>query len=142
MQRIDFSESRRANIDEVALPAAVAFGFVYIHPFLDGNGRLHRFLIHHVLAQKKFTPPGVILPVSAAILRRQNQGKLAQGKRKLFEILTDAELAEIENRLSGIINDPDSCSLERPNYRTKPDCRTANGTTASSNPFALAARVQ
>ena len=34
--------------------AAVAFGFVYIHPFEDGNGRLHRWRIHHVLARAGF----------------------------------------------------------------------------------------
>jgi len=48
----------------------VAFGFVYLHPFEDGNGRLHRFLIHHVLAKRDFTPAGVAFPVSAAMLRQ------------------------------------------------------------------------
>ena len=187
--------------DEIALAAAVAFGFVYLHPFLDGNGRLHRFLIHHILGKNNFTPKGVILPVSAAILRHQdeydrvlrsvssivtpfvdfllndrnemdvrnetvdlyrypdltphveflyeclqetiekdwpnelnflkrfdaasnavqsvvdmpdpklrllvklilqNQGKLAQGKRKLFDFVTDDELSEIESRLAAV----------------------------------------
>ena len=46
----------------------LAFGFVYIHPFEDGNGRIHRYLMHHVLARRGFNPSGVIFPVSAAIL--------------------------------------------------------------------------
>jgi hypothetical protein len=46
----------------------LAFGFVYVHPFEDGNGRIHRYLIHHVLAERGFNPPGVVFPVSAAIL--------------------------------------------------------------------------
>lgn len=46
----------------------VAFGFVFIHPFMDGNGRIHRYLIHHVLAQAGFTPKAIVLPVSAVIL--------------------------------------------------------------------------
>ncbi len=50
--------------------AILAFGFVYIHPFEDGNGRIHRYLIHHVLAARGFNPPGVVFPVSAAILER------------------------------------------------------------------------
>jgi hypothetical protein len=50
--------------------AVLAFGFVYIHPFEDGNGRIHRYLIHHVLARRGFNPPGVHFPVSAAILDR------------------------------------------------------------------------
>jgi hypothetical protein len=53
----------------VIAAAAIAFGFVYIHPFEDANGRLHRWLIHHVLAAAEFSPPGIVFPVSAAILR-------------------------------------------------------------------------
>jgi hypothetical protein len=37
---------------------------------VDGNGRIHRYLIHHVLAQRGFNPAGVVFPVSAAILAR------------------------------------------------------------------------
>jgi hypothetical protein len=58
------------KLDPVATAAAVAFGFVYMHPFEDGNGRLHRWLMHHVLARAGFNPPGLVFPVSAAILRR------------------------------------------------------------------------
>ena len=57
-------------IDPVLQATATAFGFVYIHPYQDGNGRLHRCLIHHVLAEREFTPPGMIFPVSAVMLER------------------------------------------------------------------------
>jgi Fic family protein len=58
------------GLDPVVAAASLAFGFVYIHPFVDGNGRLHRWLIHHVLARAGFNPPKVVFPVSAVILRK------------------------------------------------------------------------
>jgi hypothetical protein len=58
------------GLDTMLQAAATAFGFVYIHPFQDGNGRLHRCLIHHVLAERKFTPPGMVFPVSPVMLDR------------------------------------------------------------------------
>ena len=58
------------GLDPVITAAIVAFGFVYAHPFEDGNGRLHRWLIHHVLARGGFNPPGIVFPISAVILRR------------------------------------------------------------------------
>lgn len=63
------------GVDPVAAAAAMAFGFVYMHPFADGNGRLHRWLIHHVLATAGYNPPGVVFPISAAILRRIDEYK-------------------------------------------------------------------
>ncbi len=59
------------SLDPVVVAACLSFGFVFIHPFEDGNGRLHRFLIHYVLARTGFTPPAIILPVSASILKDQ-----------------------------------------------------------------------
>ncbi len=58
------------GLPAVAAAAAIAFGFVYVHPFVDGNGRIHRWLIHHVLAAAGYNPPGIVFPISAAILRR------------------------------------------------------------------------
>jgi len=57
-----------ARLDPVILATLIAFGFLFIHPFMDGNGRIHRYLIHEVLANTGFTPRGIILPVSAVIL--------------------------------------------------------------------------
>lgn len=61
---------RKDGLDPVLRAAATAFGFVYVHPFQDGNGRLHRCLIHHVLAEQHFTPPGMVFPVSSVMLDR------------------------------------------------------------------------
>ncbi len=61
-----------AEFDAVLAAAITAFGFVFIHPFVDGNGRIHRYMIHHILARKSFTEQGIIFPVSASILNHIN----------------------------------------------------------------------
>ena len=60
----------RAAIDPVVSAAVLSFGFVYIHPFEDGNGRVHRWLVHHALARAGYNPPDVVFPVSVPMLRR------------------------------------------------------------------------
>ena len=62
-----------ANLDPIIAAACLSFGFVFIHPFMDGNGRLHRYLIHEALSTAGFTPKGIILPVSAVILTHLNE---------------------------------------------------------------------
>lgn len=66
----EWGSGHEPRLDPVIAAAILAFGFVFIHPFEDGNGRIHRYLIHHVLAARGFNPPGVVFPVSAAILDR------------------------------------------------------------------------
>jgi hypothetical protein len=61
------------SYDAVLAAAMIAFGFVFIHPFVDGNGRIHRYLIHHVLLKKEYVSKGIIFPVSAIILERLDE---------------------------------------------------------------------
>ena len=56
-------------VDPVVAAAVSSFAFVFVHPFEDGNGRIHRWLLHHALASRGYGPEGAIFPVSAAILR-------------------------------------------------------------------------
>lgn len=49
--------------------AVASFGFVYIHPMADGNGRVHRFLINDVLRTAGAVPWPLILPVSGLLTR-------------------------------------------------------------------------
>ncbi|PCJ35091.1 MAG: hypothetical protein COA75_11985 [Cellvibrionales bacterium] len=61
------------SIPPMVHAAILSFGFVYIHPFSDGNGRIHRYLIHDVLKSRKTTEQDFIIPVSAAILQRSKE---------------------------------------------------------------------
>jgi len=61
------------------LAALVHYYFVYIHPFIDGNGRTARLLMNLVLIQNGF-PPAVILNLDRKkyyrVLRKADQGDL------------------------------------------------------------------
>ena len=57
------------GVPAVIHAAAIAYGFVFLHPFEDGNGRIHRFLIHNILARSGFTPEGLMFPISASMLK-------------------------------------------------------------------------
>ena len=59
------------SIDPVIAAALISFGFVFIHPFMDGNGRLSRFLFHHALCQSGKLEKGLLLPVSVAMKRNE-----------------------------------------------------------------------
>lgn len=52
--------------------AIVSFAEVYIHPFEDGNGRIHRYLIHDVMRQRE-REHKFIIPISASILKNQKR---------------------------------------------------------------------
>jgi hypothetical protein len=59
--------------EPVVHAATISFGFVFIHPFEDGNGRLHRLLIHYILSREGFTPQGLIFPISAVMLQKRQE---------------------------------------------------------------------
>ncbi|PRX56086.1 Fic family protein [Flagellimonas meridianipacifica] len=59
-----------SGYDPVLAAASIAFGFVFIHPLSDGNGRIHRYIIHHILVRMGYTQRDMIFPISAAILNR------------------------------------------------------------------------
>lgn len=85
-QKLEKDES----FDAVLAATMVAFGFVFIHPFVDGNGRIHRYLIHHVLLRKDYVSKGIIFPVSAIILERLDE------YRKVLESFSLPRLELIE----------------------------------------------
>lgn len=55
-----------------------------IHPFADGNGRLHRDLIHHVLAKRGFNSPVWCFPFPG---NPRSHRRLSPDAGKLFQTL-------------------------------------------------------
>ncbi len=61
---------RRSSPDpfvDLVVAACLSFGFVFIHPLSDGNGRVHRLLLSHVLRMTEHVSPKVPLPIAASI---------------------------------------------------------------------------
>jgi len=91
------------DFDAVLMATLIAFGFVFIHPFEDGDGRIHRYLFHHVLAEKGFVPKGLIFPVSAVILERIDEYRkiLAHYSKPRLDLIkwrpTEKNNVEIQN---------------------------------------------
>ncbi len=61
-----------AKVPALMHATVISFGEVYIHPFDDGNGRIHRYLIHDVMKQREPNHK-FIIPISAAILKNTAQ---------------------------------------------------------------------
>lgn len=66
-------EGKSIGVSEIVRASIVAFGFVFIHPFLDGNGRIHRFLIHDMFTRDGLVEQGFIIPVSAHMLQNLSE---------------------------------------------------------------------
>ena len=56
------------GVSAIVHAAVISYGFVFIHPFEDGNGRIHRFLIHNIFSLSGMVPKGLLFPVSATML--------------------------------------------------------------------------
>ena len=83
------------NIPPVIHVTAIGFGFVFLHPFEDGNGRIHRFLLHNILARRGYTPEGLIFPISAVMVKdRIAYDKALEAFSKSVMPLLDYELSE------------------------------------------------
>ena len=73
MQGIVELNKKNTSTETIIKATMVSFGYVYIHPFEDGNGRVHRFLIHDILVRDGIVPNSTILPVSTQILAHMNE---------------------------------------------------------------------
>lgn len=66
-----FANKAPTHVDPLVVAGIVSFGFVFLHPFMDGNGRLSRFLIHQAFCQSGALDDGLLLPVSVAMKREE-----------------------------------------------------------------------
>ena len=66
-----FANDTRLGVDALVRGALLSFAFVFAHPFMDGNGRLSRFLFHQAACQDERLATGLVLPVSVAMKRHE-----------------------------------------------------------------------
>lgn len=85
-----------SSMNPVLIAAVISFGFVFIHPFEDGNGRIHRFLIHYILSKMNFTPKGMIFPVSSVMLNNMHDydQTLELFSKPLLSVLSQFDLSD------------------------------------------------
>lgn len=94
----------KSDMDAVLCATVLAFGFVFIHPFEDGNGRIHRYLIHHTLAKKQFSQQGIIFPVSSAILNKIDEYRKVL-ERYSFPLLDFIDWKETKDHNVEVLNE-------------------------------------
>lgn len=95
MQGIVNLNKKNTYTNTIIKAAMVSFGFIYIHPFEDGNGRIHRFLIHDILVRDGIVPNSTILPVSAQILAHMDEyDSTLETLSKAIERKADYDLTE------------------------------------------------
>ncbi len=97
-----FANNAASGIDPLVAAGVISFGFVLLHPFMDGNGRLSRFLVHHCLCRAGALENGLLLPVSVAMKREEKRyldtlQDFSRPARELWEVRwLDAESLTFE----------------------------------------------
>lgn len=89
---------KKGKVSPVVHAAAIAYGFVLLHPFEDGNGRIHRFLIHNILSIMGMVPQRLMFPVSAVMLKNPAayDASLEAFSRPLLQLI-DYQLDQMGN---------------------------------------------
>lgn len=97
---------KMGGVSPIVHATVISYGFVFLHPFEDGNGRIHRFLIHNVLALQGLLPKGLMFPISATMLKNlaEYDASLESFSRPLLQFidyhLDEMGQMEVENDTS------------------------------------------
>ncbi len=67
------ANDRQTGLNALVMGSILSFGFVFNHSFIDGNGRLSRFLFHKAACQDRRLASGLVLPVSIAMKRNESE---------------------------------------------------------------------
>lgn len=67
-----FCNDRDSQVNALVRGSLASFAFVFAHPFMDGNGRLSRFLFHKVACSDRRLANGLVLPISVAMKRNEH----------------------------------------------------------------------
>jgi len=72
MKDLSNTAIRMEGVNPIVRATVIALDLFY-SPIEDGNGRIHRFLIHDFLSRDNFLPTGMIIPVSAHMVNNLKQ---------------------------------------------------------------------
>lgn len=94
------ANAQQGDVPPLIKAALVSFGFVFMHPFMDGNGRVSRLLAHHSLNFNQVLPTiggsPAILPLSVAMKRNEKAylaalESFSKPARQLWDVLAIAD---------------------------------------------------
>lgn len=94
-----------STLDPLVRASIVKFAFVFAHPFMDGNGRVSRFLFHKVACSDPRLANGFVFPVSTAMSRNEADylralQSFARPLRQLWDVKMIGE-DELDERFRG-----------------------------------------
>jgi hypothetical protein len=119
-----FLEKTRGE-SPIVRAAVASFGFVFIHPMADGNGRISRFLINDTLRRDAAVPEPLLLPVSSTITKsttsRANYDKVleAYSKPMMAQTVNDIHFGDRTTYPDGVVSDFEFSGSDtlRPSWR-------------------------
>lgn len=93
-----------SDMPSIAKAAVLSSSFVYIHPFMDGNGRLSRYIMQDTLYRDKVIDQQYALPLSSGILKDINGYYRILGETSR-QIMKHVQFELLDNYSVMVLND-------------------------------------